>query len=74
MRKISLFIVLHCLTIFIFAGKTIPLKEVVNPDSISVDQSQLYLTDGTSILIYDLETLKLKKKFPFSLSISSSLL
>jgi len=63
MRKISLFIVLHCLTIFIFAGKTIPLKEVVNPDSISVDQSQLYLTDGTSILIYDLETLKLKKKF-----------
>ncbi len=63
MKKISLFIVLHCLTIFVFAGKTIPLKEVVNPDSISIDQSQLYLTDGTSILIYDLETLKLKKKF-----------
>jgi hypothetical protein len=62
MKKISLFLVLYCLAFFVLVGKTIPLKEVVNPDSISVDQNQLYLTDGTSLLIYDLETLKLKKK------------
>jgi hypothetical protein len=44
-------------------AKTVSLPDLVNPGSIRVDKSQIYITDGTSILIYGLEDFKLKKKF-----------
>jgi hypothetical protein len=39
------------------------IAELVNPDSIAIDQNQVYITEGTSIYIYDLENFKMKSKF-----------
>jgi hypothetical protein len=43
--------------------KTIPLPEVLKPELIRVDDTQLYITEGASIYIYSLKDFKLIKKF-----------
>jgi hypothetical protein len=43
--------------------KVIPLPDVVNPASVTLDENQLYITEGTSIYIYSLPDFKLIKKF-----------
>jgi hypothetical protein len=43
--------------------KVIPLPDVVNPASVTLDENQLYITEGTSIYIYSLTDFKLIKKF-----------
>jgi hypothetical protein len=62
-KRIFLVFLLFFLTVSVFAGKQVILAELVNPDSIAVDQYQVYITEGTSIYIYDLENFKLKTKF-----------
>lgn len=63
MKRISLVFLLYFLTVSVFAMKHAALAELVNPDSIAVDQYQVYITEGTSIYIYDLENFKMKTKF-----------
>jgi hypothetical protein len=63
MRRILLVLLLFFLTVSVFAQKHTALAELVNPDSIAVDQNQVYITEGTNIYIYDLENFKMKKKF-----------
>lgn len=43
--------------------KTIPLPQVMKPELIRVDDTQLYITEGASIYIYSLKDFKLIKKF-----------
>ncbi len=43
--------------------KTVPLPDVINAETIQVDDNQLYITEGASIYIYSLTDFKLKKKF-----------
>jgi hypothetical protein len=62
MRRILL-LFLTFLTVPVFALKHAALAELVYPDSIAVDQYQVYITEGTSIYIYDLENFKMKTKF-----------
>ncbi len=63
MKGILLTLLLVLLTVSVFPGKRVTLAELVNPDSIEVDQYQAYITEGTSIYIYDLENFKMKTKF-----------
>lgn len=44
-------------------GKVITLPELLEPQSIQVDDSQLYIAEGASVSIYDLNTFELVKKF-----------
>ena len=62
MKRILL-VFLFFLTVSVFAVKHVALAELINPDSIAVDQYQVYITEGTSIHIYDLENFKMKTKF-----------
>jgi hypothetical protein len=43
--------------------QTIPMPDLINPDSISVQNDRVYITEGESILIYDRTTLNFLKKF-----------
>ncbi len=59
---------LICLLLVLFtqsteAARTVPMPRLVNPEVIEIDDNQLYIVEGTSIYIYDLNTLKFKKKF-----------
>ncbi|MCP5054898.1 MAG: hypothetical protein GY940_47470, partial [bacterium] len=63
MRRMLLFLVLFSITVFAVSGKETVLKELVNPNAVLVDGKQIYITESTSIYIYDLETLQLKAKF-----------
>ena len=52
---------------FVLAEKVIPLPEVLNPNPafypLSVNDNNIYITDGLSILIYSQKDFKLKKRF-----------
>lgn len=63
MKRILFVLLLVLLTFPVFAGKRVSLEELVNPDSIVIDRYQLYITEETSIYIYDLENFKMKTKF-----------
>ncbi|MGD2085264.1 MAG: hypothetical protein PVH61_03685 [Candidatus Aminicenantes bacterium] len=67
MIKICLIIVLLLLTGFIFAEKAATLPDLINPNPIMwpirVDDNNIYITDGTKILIYSAKDFKLKKVF-----------
>lgn len=43
--------------------KIIPLPELMNPELIFIDKTQMYVTERASIYIYSLENFKLVKKF-----------
>lgn len=45
-----------------FSAKIVPLSDLVNPDSILIDEGHIYITDGGNIYIYDTD-FALKKKF-----------
>ncbi len=49
----------------VFAGavKEVPLPEVLKPEDLTVDDSQLYVIEGTTIHIYSTKDFKLKKTF-----------
>ncbi|MCP5105603.1 MAG: hypothetical protein GY950_19610 [bacterium] len=60
-RHLILFILL-LFTLFLYGEKTVPLPDLVNPDSITVSGNQIYIAEGIHIYIYDLKDFKLKKK------------
>ena len=45
------------------AADIVPLAEVAKPGQIVVDDRQVYITENTTVFIYSLPDLKLKKKF-----------
>jgi hypothetical protein len=44
-------------------AKVIPMPDLLKPETITLDDTQMYITEGTSIYIYSLKDFKLKKKF-----------
>lgn len=65
MRKLILlfYIIFFVILILNAEVKVIPIPDVVNPASVTLDENQLYITEGTSIYIYTLPDFKLIKKF-----------
>jgi hypothetical protein len=59
-RITLLVIFMSCLT---FGEQVIPLPELDKPESIKVDENQIYITQEVNIFVYDLKDFKLKKKF-----------
>lgn len=43
--------------------KVFPLQDLMNPETVTLDTTQMYVTEGTSIYIYSLKDFKLVKKF-----------
>jgi hypothetical protein len=63
MKKLVLIIGL-CLVGMILPGqKATVLKEITNPDSMTIDGSNLYITQEAEVFIYDAKTFEFKKKF-----------
>ncbi len=66
MKKSFLLILLLLLLLFagcVHAQKIVPLPGLGKPDSITIDDQRLYITDQGTIALYSLEDFKLKKKF-----------
>lgn len=64
MKKIILIsIVLVFLNSLMFGTKVIPLLDLLNPTSISLDKDQIYITEGIHIYIYSKKDFSLIKKF-----------
>jgi len=63
MKKIILLLLILMVTLFLYASKVTTLTEVMKPGTISVDENQLYVTEGASIFIYSLKDFSLLKKF-----------
>jgi hypothetical protein len=47
---------------FVYAGKIMELPELINPTSMVMDNTRVYIADGPNVLIYSLEKSKLIKK------------
>ncbi len=65
MRKVMLMLVLMSMlfTKPVLAVKIVPLPQLLKPNTLVVDDNQIYIADGTSIYIYSLKDFGLKKKF-----------
>jgi hypothetical protein len=63
MKKRVLFLMVFGLTSLVMGGKVVPLADLIKPDSIVIDESQIYITDDIMICIYNLEDFTLKKRF-----------
>jgi hypothetical protein len=63
MRNCILLFYLAFFSCSVFATNAISLQDLVNPGSITLDENQMYITEGTSIYIYSLPGVKLLKKF-----------
>ncbi len=65
LMKVLPAVALACCLILPAAEKprVIPMPELANPNGIEVDDINLYVTDSAGVHIYDIKTLKLKKKF-----------
>ena len=66
MKKSFLLILLLLLLLFVggvHAQKIVPFPGLGKPDSITIDDQRLYITDQGTIAVYSLEDFKLKKKF-----------
>jgi len=63
MGKLPAFFGIFILSWIILHGKIVPLPELAKPDSIHLDDQQFYVVETTSIYIYNLEHVKLVKKF-----------
>lgn len=54
---------LFCLSSFQLAAQVVPLPGLINPDSITVDNHHIYITDRETIYIFSVVDFKLKTKF-----------
>jgi hypothetical protein len=63
MKKLVLIICLCLLGISLPAKKVTVLKELLNPDSMLIDSSNIYITQQAEVYIYDAKTFEFKKKF-----------
>lgn len=62
MKKLIIILVIIISPFFLF-GKIVSLPEIVNPDSIIVNHTKLFITEDEFIYIYSLEDFELLKKF-----------
>jgi len=62
-RIISSILLLFCLSSFQLAAQVVPLPGLINPDSITVDDHNIYITDRAVIYIFSAVDFKLKTKF-----------
>lgn len=66
MKKNTVFIVSVILLLTagaVYARQVVPLKGVVRPQGLEVDDSRFYITAGTEVFIYTLNDFKLVKRF-----------
>ena len=67
LKKIGIVIVLFALLAgtvsTVAAAKVVLLKEIDRPDTLSVDEDNVYITQGAEVYIYSNNDFKLKKKF-----------
>ena len=62
-KKFNLFIILLIFPMVVFSSKVVPLPNLINPDSIMIDNDRIYITDMEKIYIYSSKDFTLKKKF-----------
>ncbi len=64
MKKFIILVILMFISLdFLFSNNAHTLKELINPTRIHVDQSRIYISDGTSIYIYSLKNFALINMF-----------
>ncbi len=63
MKRVYLSLFLLLVSGLIFAGRVIPLPDLLKPQRIYIDREQLFVTEGAAIYIYSLKDFKLQKKF-----------
>ncbi len=63
MKKLVLVFILFMISSLLFGDKVAVLEQINKPASIAVDNSQLYVPEGTTIYIYSLKDYKFLKKF-----------
>jgi len=63
MKKLVIIVCLCLLGISLSAEKMPVLKELLNPDSMTIDGSNIYITQEAEVFIYDAKTFEFKKKF-----------
>lgn len=63
MKKIFLVVFILVLAIWLFSEKKVTLPELMKPGTLSVDASQLYVTENASVFIYSISDFKFRKKF-----------
>ncbi len=62
-RIISNILLLFYLSSFHLGAQVVPLPGLINPDSITVDNHYIYITDRETIYIFSVDDFKLKTKF-----------
>jgi hypothetical protein len=66
MKKIVLLLLLFfvfILTMLVAAARVAVFPDIFRPDSITVDNGQVIITEGASVFIYSLQDFKLQEKF-----------
>lgn len=61
--KLKIIIMAFLLITPLLGNKVIPLPDLLNPESISIDKTQMYITEKSNVYIYSLGDFKLLKKF-----------
>jgi hypothetical protein len=62
MKKKLILLIIFIWTCFTLDGKVVPLPDLMKPESIQLDDNQFYISEGTSIYIYNFDNFKLVKK------------
>lgn len=63
-KKMTIIVLLTVFTAILGAEtKVVPLPDLLKPETLVFDKTQMYITEGTSIYIYSLKDFKLIKKF-----------
>ncbi|UCH92368.1 MAG: hypothetical protein JSV88_19010 [Candidatus Aminicenantes bacterium] len=63
MRKVEYAIFFLLFASIFLTAKVVPLPDLVSAERLLVDDTQMYVSEGTSIYIYSLKDFQLKKKF-----------
>lgn len=63
MKKTTLVLILLLLAGLVFGKRVAVLEEVGRPELISVDNQNVYITEGTTVYVYSTDDFKLKKSF-----------
>lgn len=63
MRKICLFIILLVFSFSVSAEKVATFPDLIRPESMVIDNNQIYIVEGTSVFIHSIKDFKLIKKF-----------
>jgi hypothetical protein len=62
-KMMILAIILLCFSFQGNAADIVAMPDLLNPDSISLDENNIYITENATIYIYGIKDFKLKKKF-----------